>query len=101
MSVSTQTIFNAIEYAAVLYKLEKHTAATHAFLSPYNYAQLKKELKSSFFSWARAEQVDGSMVLSTRSGSIEIMKVQEDSNDFILVGREDDYLNSVVEKTIL
>lgn len=101
MSVSTPTIFNVIEHAAVIYKQSKSTAATHVFLSPYNYTKLKKELKSSFFSWSRAEQVDGSITLSTMTGSIQVVRVQEDSNDFILVGSEDDYLTSVVEKTIL
>ena len=101
MSVSTPTIFNVIEHAAVVYKQAKSTAATHVFLSPYNYAKLRKELKTSFFSWSRSEQFDGSIVLSTITGSIQAVKVQEDSNDFILVGSEDDYLTSVVEKTIL
>lgn len=100
---STPTIYSTIQHVATLYKTAKSVAPTHVFLSVYNYSNLVKELKTSHElryqrSDAQAQEV---VSIDTFVGRLQILVVNEDSNDFVLIGRQDDYLDYVMERTVL
>ncbi len=98
---STPTIFSTIEHVATLYKKAKSVAPTHVFVSPYNYSNLAKEIGTRLEyqqDHSRAQQL---IAIDTVVGRLMVSIVTEDSNDFILIGREDDYLDYVMERTVL
>lgn len=101
MSRSTPTIFSIIEHTATLYKQAKSVAPTHVFISSYNYSNLAKEIGGSSYYREDITRAQRVAAIHTAVGELEVLVVKEDSNDFILIGREDDYLNYVMEKTVL
>ena len=102
MLKSTQTIYSIIEFTAGRYKAAKDVTPSAAYMSPHIFAQLVKEIGPSALHHSNILEMGTSMnKLNTMYGVLDVVIVQESKTDFLLVGQENDYLDYVIERTVL
>ena len=77
-----------------MYLAAKDIKPTHAYVSPYTKSRLLEELPN-------ATTYNDDLIVTTMIGGLVVVTVQEEKNDFLLVGLQDDYLNYVIERTVL
>jgi hypothetical protein len=119
VSKSTQTIFDVIESAAIRYLTTKATPPTHVFIGPFAMANLRKEfytmanLRKEFYTMAFNHPMDDVMTTAKEASTallrishpeippLRVQLVLEEKKDFLMVCQEQEYLDYVVERTVL
>lgn len=98
---STPTIFSVIEFSAGRYFYVKEVVPTHVFITRYGLMRLTNEIA------AERGVGHGNVLdivenhLNTLHGYLKVIVVDEAKKDFLLIGQESDYLDYVIERTVL
>jgi hypothetical protein len=72
---------------------------THAFMSAYIKMRLTNEMAAQH--GVGHDAMANFRIINTDVGPLEIVIVQEEKKEFLLIGTENDYLDYVMERTIL
>ena len=103
MSQSRVTIYNAVEAQLKPYHDKHGFYPDKVFLSPLSYSIVLREIaaEQKYASYNISEWTFGAKrIRFFPDRELELITVQE-PGEFVMVGRQDDYSNYVLERTIL
>ena len=106
MSRSTPTTFNIIELAAWNYLKTKGVVPTHVFIGPVALADLRKEAYTRAVRYIEIEAEvrhlsEQRLRVHPDIPPIKMQLVLEERKDFLMVCQEQEYLDYVIERTVL